>query len=135
MKQLELYKNRRPSLIPSLFEDLLDIDDMFSSFFNSDFFNRDTARIHTADDDKNIYVYVDLPGISKDNVKVGLTDDVLSIDAEEKTDTVHRKFTKRLTLPNTLEFDKADAEFKNGVLKLTFPKKTNGKETRQLKIG
>jgi HSP20 family protein len=85
----------------------------------------------TADD---VVVKVAVPGIKPEDVQISVTGDVLSVKGEtkEETDTKekayhlreHRwgSFERTVTLPTAVKSDKAQAEFENGVLKVTLPK-------------
>ncbi|GBC83607.1 Spore protein SP21 [bacterium HR11] len=87
------------------------------------------------ENDKAYVVEVDLPGLKKEDVKVTLQNNVLTIQGErrlareEKGVDYHRqerfygKFLRSFTLPDTVDADKVSAEFKDGVLRLTLPKR------------
>jgi len=80
-------------------------------------------------------IYAELPGISKDDVKINIADDILTISGEKKEEakqdghTYHRiertygKFQRNFTLPVHIQADKVRATFKNGILTITLPKK------------
>lgn len=77
----------------------------------------------------------DLPGIKKDDIKVELTENVLTISGEkrktEKTETegYYRKermfgaFHRRFELPGNLETEKIKAHYEDGILELRIPMK------------
>ncbi|MCS7313358.1 MAG: Hsp20/alpha crystallin family protein [Acidobacteria bacterium] len=87
------------------------------------------------ENDKAYVVEVDLPGLKKEDVKVTLQNNVLTIQGErrlareEKGVDYHRqerfygKFLRSFTLPEMVDADKVSAEFKDGVLRLTLPKR------------
>ncbi|GMH19721.1 hypothetical protein Nepgr_021562 [Nepenthes gracilis] len=86
-----------------------------------------------AEGEHEIKVRLDMPGLSKDDVKVSVEDDVLVVQAEEKKEGegkddawVKRSYSSydtRLQLPDGCEVDKVKAELRNGVLLVTIPKK------------
>ena len=91
-------------------------------------------------EDKDAYlIKAELPEIEKEDVKVSLDNNVLTISGarkfehEDKRDNYHRveraygQFTRSFTLPNNVETEKIGAEFKTGVLRLTIPKKEEAK--------
>lgn len=90
-------------------------------------------------------VKVDLPGISKDDIQVDLHDSTLTIKGEKKfEDEVSRDnylrmeraygtFVRSFTLPKSVDADKIQAKYKEGVLELTIPKKEEAKP-RQIKV-
>ena len=84
----------------------------------------------------NIIAEVDLPGIDKKNIKVNITNDYVEIKAEkneEKKQNNKKKgfyslersyvgFHRKLPLPAKIDSKKSEAEYKDGVLKITMPK-------------
>jgi HSP20 family protein len=113
-------------------------DDAFRSFdlapFASDrFFNRTVAwpNIEVSETDKEVEVTAELPGLDEKDVDVQLTNGVLVIRGEKKTETEDkdRRLSERFyghferQIPvNDVEEDKVGASFKNGVLTVTLPK-------------
>lgn len=89
---------------------------------------------------ENEYVIkLELPEISREDVKVNLNDQTLSISGErkieneEKRDGYHRiersygQFYRSFTLPPNVNTGAIDAQFKDGVLRLTLPKREEAK--------
>lgn len=88
-------------------------------------------------------VKAELPGITKENLKVTITENTLTITGEKKQEEkvekkdYHRversygSFTRSFRLPDNVNGDKAKASFKDGVLEVRVPKT---KETKQKKI-
>jgi len=84
--------------------------------------------------DKEFLVKVDLPEVKKEEVKVEMQDNVLSIEGErkrekeEKGKQFHRveraygKFVRRFSLPTEVDAAKVVAEFNDGVLQVHMPK-------------
>lgn len=72
----------------------------------------------------------DIPGLSKEDVKVSIEDDLLVIKAEKESKEEedswssrgYSSYSTRLYLPDNCETDKIKAELKNGVLNITIPK-------------
>ncbi len=89
--------------------------------------------------DSSYIVRADLPGMEKNDIKIALTEDTLSIKGErkmkkeEKGKTYHRietsygKFQRTITLPAEIKPDEAKAEYKNGVLTINLPKSEKSK--------
>lgn len=90
--------------------------------------------VNVRETDKNVIVEAELPGVREEDVDLELNDDNLTIRGQKKTEEevkekdyyrrefVYGSFTRTIVLPKSVESDKAEAELKNGVLKITFPK-------------
>jgi HSP20 family protein len=80
-----------------------------------------------------LVVRADLPGLTKDDVKVDVTENQLTIEGErqrqheEEREGVYRsersygRFSRVLSLPEGVIADQAKATFKDGVLEITMP--------------
>jgi HSP20 family protein len=88
----------------------------------------------------------DLPGVAKENIKIELNDRDLVVSGEKKEERKEtnksRRFVERsygsfyrvFTLPNSMSAEKVQANFENGVLKVSIPK-TEATKTKQIPIG
>ncbi len=86
------------------------------------------------DNDDNIVLKVELPGIDKKDIVVDVNDMVLTLkgerssDNEVKEDSYYRRerafgrFERAFTLPSAVDSDKIKADYKDGVLKIDIPK-------------
>jgi len=84
-------------------------------------------------------IEAELPGVEEDGIEVSVTDDVLTITGEKKEEKKEDREDYHLTerhygsvkrtfpVPDTVDLSKAEASFKNGVLKITMPKKAQAK--------
>lgn len=89
---------------------------------------------------------VDLPGLKKEDIKIEIDQNILKISGERKRETeqdanhkVHFYekrygfFKKSFTLPRTVDGEKIEARFENGVLEVQLPKTAVAKP-RQIEI-
>ena len=96
--------------------------------------------------DGQFMVRADLPGLTKDDVKIELTDEFLTISGERKeekedkregfyrTERNYGSFFRQITLPENVKTDNAVATFQNGVLEITMPATKVEKPIRKLEI-
>ena len=81
--------------------------------------------VDVIEDDDNIKVLVELPGIEKRDIKLHATVHGITIDVEN-TD---RKYFKELTFPIDIDRATAKSTYRNGVLEITFRKKQEDRGT------
>lgn len=106
-----------------------------------------SPKMDVAEDDKEVVVTAELPGMEEKDVELLLTDDALTIKGEKKmekeekerdyhrTERTYGSFHRAIALPAEIDREKATASFKHGVLKVTLPKTaTAKKETRKIEI-
>lgn len=128
----------RPTRQMENFQD--EMSRMFDSFFNAPMRRRgeDVSEwlpdVDIVEDKDKIDVQVDLPGMQKEDVKVSVEDDTLTIRGERKSfkeekdknylqvERTYGKFTRSFSLPSTVDGSKIKANYKNGVLKIELPK-------------
>jgi len=87
----------------------------------------------------NLVLKAELPGFNPDDVEIRVEDNTLYLKGERKFEkevkeqSYHRversygAFTRTFSLPNSVDADKVAANFKDGVLTLTMPKKEEAK--------
>lgn len=90
-------------------------------------------------------VKAELPGIDPKDIDISLTNDLLTIKGEKKQEKEEKEenyhviertygsFTRSVRLPGQVQSDKINANFKNGVLKVTLPKTEEAKK-KEIKI-
>jgi len=103
-------------------------------------------RVDLLDRGKELVLRAEIPGVSKEDLKITLRDGMLSIRGETRSETrtdegdYHRReisrgsFERAVSLPADVEADKVKASFRDGVLELVMPK--NGKSpSHEIPIG
>ena len=85
------------------------------------------------EDDSAYRLRLEIPGFSKEQVSLDLTDHELTVKAENP-DT-EASYERTLRLPDTIEEGKISAKLEHGILELTFPKaKVEEPATRSIDI-
>jgi len=126
-----------------------EIDRLFDSFFGRvpSIRERETTwlpAINLEETDDSFIVHAELPGLRKDEIKVTVSEDALTISGErklkkeEKGKTYHRvemsygKFKRTIDFPGDVIPEKAKATYKSGILTIEVPKseKTKPKEIK-----
>lgn len=81
--------------------------------------------VDVMDDKDKFKIFVELPGVEKDKVKLDVTDKSVQIRTEDE-----KRFYKRINLESEVDPDSAKASYKNGVLTVELMKKEppKGKE-------
>lgn len=138
--------------VERLFEDFRGYG--FPNFFSTDWgpFHKEfnevawTPQIEILQNNGQLTVKADLPGLTRDDVKVEVTDDFLAIagerkeEKEEKQEGFYRSersygsFYRRVPLPEGAKTENAAATFRNGVLEVTIPVPQVAAPTRKLEI-
>ena len=122
---------------------------LFDSFWGVERGETDSARWYPAVDisesGDRVIVTAELPGTKAEDVKVTVSNDVLTIQGEKNRESkteegqVHRtersygSFTRSFHLPYAVNADKISAHHKDGILTVTVPKAEQAK-TKQIEV-
>jgi len=129
------------------------LQSQINRLFNEDFlpttkeFNDVTPSIDVVESEKEIKVKAELPGIKEDDVDVSISQNYLSIKGEKKDEhentednyifreSSYGSFQRSFSLPDNVDGNKSEAEFKKGVLTITIPKKDSPEnKVKKIKI-
>ncbi len=104
--------------------------------------------VDISEDEKEYLIKAELPEVKKDEVKVSVQNDVLSITGERKYEneeqkkTIHRveraygSFARIFTVPEDADAEHVSAEFRDGILQVHLPKTEKAKpKSIDVKIG
>lgn len=108
-------------------------------FFNDDFYGGQKAasfspKVDIAESDKSFEVQLHVPGINKEDFKIDLSDDRLTISGERKfenekneknfhsLESQYGTFSRSFYLPDNIKVDKIEASYNNGILNIEIPK-------------
>jgi HSP20 family protein len=93
-----------------------------------------SPKIDISEGEKNIKVVAEIPGVSKEDIKIVIQDNILSIEGEKKKEDVkedknyyraersYGSFKRCFTLPVEVDSDNIEAKFENGVLDIEMKK-------------
>lgn len=73
--------------------------------------------------DKEVKAVIEMPGISKDKIKVDAYEDKVEIYSDDP----QRKYHKTIELPPATDIETARSAYNNGILEITFNKKERAK--------
>ena len=137
------FSNQYQSLFDRLFEsDLMD-------WSNKNFSRTNTTlpSVNIKENQDGFEVEVAAPGLNKNDFKLELDHDQLTISSEKKIEsetTTEERFTRRefsyqsfsrtFTLPNIVEADKIKAKYDNGILRVSIPKKEEARPSPSKQI-
>ena len=130
---------RNDAFFPTVWED----------FFDRDWFNTPSIAhtgvsvpaVNIKESDEGFGVEMAVPGMKKEDFKVDLDHNLLTISAEEKSEESekdaegkytrrefnYRSFKRTFTLPESADAEKIQATYKDGVLAINIPKKEEAK--------
>ena len=117
----------------------------FETHVNS---NNQFPAVNIKENEDSFEILLAAPGLTKEDFAIEVDENVLTISSEinQTKDVKEEKFTRRefnftnfkraLTLPETVNEDKIEASYVNGILKLILPKKEEAlpKEKRSIQI-
>ncbi|MGO9460520.1 MAG: Hsp20/alpha crystallin family protein [Rhodomicrobium sp.] len=102
-----------------------------------------TPSVDVAEKDEAFELTADLPGVDEKNIEVKLSGGVLTIKGEREEHKEEKKkdyyvserqfgsFERSFQIPESVESDKIDARFKNGVLTILLPKKPGSQKAEK----
>lgn len=120
-----------------------ELDRLFDDFFARGPFRHGERgwepAVEVADTKDAVVVKAQVPGMSKDNIQVNITEDTLTLQGEMKEEEKKEEknysrrefrygaFARAIALPAAVQADKATAQLKDGVLEITIPKNEQAK--------
>ncbi len=140
------------------FSELVSLQDRMNQLFNQnafDFGDRSQQQfgfsnfvppVDVYEDDHQITLQAEVPGVEEKDLNLHVENNVLTISGERKLETEKKKenfhrierhygrFTRSFTLPPTADIQNINAEFENGLLRITIAKREEAKP-KQIKIG
>jgi HSP20 family protein len=125
--------------------------DVFNAIANDSFINdrllTKVPAVNIAETENEFHIELAAPGLKKEDFKISLDKDVLSVSVENKTETTdetkkyskreysYKSFVRSFTLPDSVDHAKIDAEYTDGILKLNVAKKEEAKiQSREIAV-
>lgn len=128
--------------------DFFNVDNFFGNNWLGKW-DREFPAVNISENEKNYSVEVVAPGFKKEDFKLKVDDDILTISAESKSETKeegkekeytrreysYNSFTRSFHLPENVKDDNISATYQDGILKLQLPKsKVQVKATKEIAI-
>lgn len=135
--------------LPILFERLFENDMLDWSNRNYSITNTTLPSVNIKENEEGFEVEMAIPGMDKGDFKIELNQDVLTISSEKKVENEvkegehftrrefsYQSFSRSFTLPNTVDNEKINAKYENGILSVAIPKREEArpKPVRQIAI-
>ncbi len=133
MKPIKTNKNE--NVLPSLLSDFFDNDRFFGNRWFEREFKQNLPAVNIKETDSDYQIEFAAPGFTKNDFKVNVENQLLTISAEKKEEKnednsrftrkefAYNSFSRSFTLPESVNTDKIDAKYSEGILKLAVPKK------------
>ena len=119
-------------------------------FFDNDWLKRSTMMpaVNVNEKDKEFEIEMAVPGMKKSDFKIETENNTLTISSEKEEETEEKKrdymrrefnytsFCRSFNLPENCSEDRISANYQDGILKVTIPKKVAAKEklTRPIEV-
>lgn len=123
------------STFTNLFEDIFSNADNGHIFKN----NETLPSVNIAENNDGFKIEFAAPGLTKEEFKIGLDNNVLTVGSEKKEEKEesnenftrrefnYSSFTRSFTLPDSANGEKITAEYQNGILNIEIPKREEAK--------
>jgi len=135
------------------YDPLSDMDDFFRGFFlrpvrmgAGEEPGLDRIKVDISEDDKSYKVHAEVPGVKKEDLKVSIDGNVVSISAESKRQSEQKEgdkvvrseryygaMSRAFALEADVDESQCQAKYQDGVLELVLPKKAGGR-SRQISV-
>ena len=115
--------------IPSIFNRM---DSIMDGFFDNSLYNDWRHSYEVFHNDKEYTIVMDLPGLNKSKINLEIQDQRLSVSgnrevrsdlSESYNSSRYGEFDKEFNIPEDVLEKNISAQFKNGVLEITLPRK------------
>ena len=122
-------------------------DSILNDSFLSDKLSSRVPAVNISETENQFHIELAAPGLKKEDFKISLDKNVLSVSADKKVENVedgkkfskreysYNSFTRSFTLPEVADHGKIEAEYTDGVLVLKVAKKEEAKvQSREIAV-
>lgn len=119
----------------------------FDNFLKMDYnYGDSTPSVNVTENEQDYNLEYLVPGFKKEEIKVALEQNVLTVKAEKKTESSEEQkrytrkefsyssFKRSFTLPDNIDVEKMVAKHEHGILNITIPKKIEVKQDTSKEI-
>ncbi|HRG59406.1 MAG TPA: Hsp20/alpha crystallin family protein [Bacteroidia bacterium] len=121
----------------------------FENFLKMDYnYGESTPSVNVTENENEYHLEYLVPGFKKEEIKVALEQNVLTVKAERKTEQIDEQkrytrkefsfssFKRSFTLPENIDIEKMSARHEHGILNIVLPKKVEEKKatTKEIEI-
>ena len=128
------YNSALNDFVPTTFSNIID------RFFNESVARSGgsvyafTPRVDIIENEKNFEVLVAVPGMNKEDFSIDINENYLTVSGERKftkerkenafrsIETQYGSFSRSFSLPDNININSIEAEYKNGILEIVLPK-------------
>lgn len=132
---LPTLRSNFPAFVSHIFD-----DDFMNDVFSDSFRKQSVPAVNISEDKDGFRIDVAAPGLTKEDFKVELNNNVLTISSEKKNENeekeekiVRREFSyscfrRSFAMPQSIDAEKISATHKDGILSVIVPKREEAKE-------
>jgi HSP20 family protein len=140
MTLVKFNRNKENAVMPG-------VNDIFESIFNDTFFSdrvvSRTPAVNISESESHFYIELAAPGLKKEDFKLNLERNVLSVSAEQtpgnennqknysKKEFNYGAFVRSFTLPESADPNAIDAAYTDGILRVDIAKREEAKAVRR----
>ncbi|MCZ8353329.1 MAG: Hsp20/alpha crystallin family protein [Cyclobacteriaceae bacterium] len=128
------YNSALNDFVPTTFSNIID------RFFNESVARSGgsvyafTPRVDIIENEKNFEILVAVPGMNKEDFSIDINENYLTVSGERKftkerkenafrsIETQYGSFSRSFSLPDNININSIEAEYKNGILEIVLPK-------------
>jgi len=123
-------------------------NDLFDNVITPDIRRTNVPAVNIVETDEHYKLEMAAPGMKKEDFRINIENDMLTISSEEKKEETEQKekytrkefsfssFQRSFSLPELVDYNKIEAKYENGMMIILLPKKEEAKmkAPREIKI-